>query len=141
MEYVPGGELFLYIRKYGKLDERKCIDYVANLAEWFIRLGYCYFLFWLNFILLTFWSAGTVKFFAAELVLILEHLHEMQIVYRDLKPENILLDERGHIKLTDFGFSKVVVDRQVSKNSNSWMWFLYAASSSGRGLCAVPPII
>jgi hypothetical protein len=30
---VPGGELFLYIRKYGKLDERKCFNYVANLAE------------------------------------------------------------------------------------------------------------
>lgn len=57
------------------------------------------------------YSSGTVKFFAAELVLILEHLHEMSIVYRDLKPENILLDERGHIKLTDFGFSKVVTDR------------------------------
>lgn len=75
------------------------------------RLGYSYFLFWLSLILLIIFSSGTVKFFAAELVLILEHLHEMSIVYRDLKPENILLDERGHIKLTDFGFSKVVTDR------------------------------
>lgn len=34
-----------------------------------------------------------------------EYLHSLNIVHRDLKPENILLDDQGHIKLSDFGFS------------------------------------
>ncbi|GLE06327.1 hypothetical protein PINS_up015574 [Pythium insidiosum] len=46
------------------------------------------------------------QFYAAELVLALEHLHRHGIVYRDLKPENILLTEEGHLKLVDFGLSK-----------------------------------
>ena len=43
----------------------------------------------------------------AEIVLAVEHLHESGIIHRDLKPENILLSAKGHIKLTDFGLSKV----------------------------------
>jgi protein-serine/threonine kinase len=46
------------------------------------------------------------KFYIAELILALEHLHSHDIVYRDLKPENILLDANGHIALCDFGLSK-----------------------------------
>ena len=51
-----------------------------------------------------------VKFFAAELVASLQHLHACHVVYRDLKPENVLLDEDGHVKLTDFGLSKEDVE-------------------------------
>ncbi|WFD24066.1 non-specific serine/threonine protein kinase [Malassezia equina] len=46
------------------------------------------------------------KFYIAELILALEHLHKYDIVYRDLKPENILLDATGHVALCDFGLSK-----------------------------------
>ncbi|KAK3900848.1 kinase-like domain-containing protein [Staphylotrichum tortipilum] len=72
LEYVPGGELFTYLRKFRRFDE------------------------------------DTARFYAAEIVLILEHLHEQLggIAYRDMKPENLLLDAEGHIKLVDFGFAK-----------------------------------
>ncbi|KAM5221081.1 cAMP-dependent protein kinase catalytic subunit PRKX [Ctenodactylus gundi] len=75
MEFVPGGELFSYLRRRGRF------------------------------------PAPTGLFYAAEIVCALEYLHGRGIVYRDLKPENILLDRDGHVKLTDFGFAKKLVDR------------------------------
>ncbi|KAJ4405935.1 cytochrome c oxidase subunit 1 [Gnomoniopsis sp. IMI 355080] len=72
LDYVPGGELFSYLRKLRRFEE------------------------------------GMARFYAAEIVLVLEYLHEQQggVAYRDLKPENLLLDAEGHIRLVDFGFAK-----------------------------------
>jgi len=53
----------------------------------------------------------TARFYAAEIVLAFAYLHERNIIYRDLKPENLLIDRDGHIKVTDFGFAKIVLDR------------------------------
>ncbi|RKP40282.1 kinase-like domain-containing protein, partial [Dimargaris cristalligena] len=47
------------------------------------------------------------RFFIAEVVCALEHLHTLGIIYRDLKPENCLIDREGHLVLTDFGLSKL----------------------------------
>lgn len=75
LEYVPGGELFSYLRNAGRFNNT------------------------------------TGNFFAAEIVSALDYLHSQNIVYRDLKPENLLLDREGHLKLTDFGFAKTLMDR------------------------------
>ncbi|XP_070319883.1 cAMP-dependent protein kinase catalytic subunit PRKX isoform X1 [Odocoileus virginianus] len=75
MEFVPGGELFSYLRNRGRF------------------------------------TSNTGLFYAAEIVCAIEYLHARDIVYRDLKPENILLDRDGHVKLTDFGFAKKLVDK------------------------------
>ena len=47
------------------------------------------------------------RFYIAELILVINFLHNNKIIYRDIKPENILLDAEGHIKLTDFGLSRL----------------------------------
>ncbi|KAK3341112.1 serine/threonine-protein kinase sck1 [Lasiosphaeria hispida] len=57
------------------------------------------------------------KFYIAELILAIQHLHENDIVYRDLKPENILLDANGHIALCDFGLSKANLTKNDTTNT------------------------
>lgn len=48
------------------------------------------------------------RFILAEIVLAIEHLHSLDVIYRDLKPENILLDAAGHVRIADFGLSKLL---------------------------------
>lgn len=50
------------------------------------------------------------RFYGAELLSALDHLHQQNIIYRDLKLENILMDHEGHLALTDFGLSKQNID-------------------------------
>eukprot|EP00794_Sanderia_malayensis_P011079 gene11079-12247_t len=73
-EYIPGGELFTYLRNK------------------------------------TNFTSPEALFYASEVILALEYLHQREVVYRDLKPENVLIDAQGHVKLTDFGFAKEIRD-------------------------------
>ena len=56
-------------------------------------------------------TSEEARFYVACIMIILEHLHERDIIYRDLKPENIMIDEDGYPKLIDFGTAKIVTSR------------------------------
>lgn len=56
-------------------------------------------------------NEARTKFYAAQIVLTLEYLQNVDIIYRDLKPENLLFDDHGYLRVTDFGFAKHVVGR------------------------------
>lgn len=56
-------------------------------------------------------AADQAMFYCAQVTLMFEYLQTKHILYRDLKPENVLIDEDGYLKLTDFGFAKVVETR------------------------------
>lgn len=61
-------------------------------------------------------SLKLIRFYACEIINALECLRGFKVVHRDLKPENILLDANCHIKLTDFGDSKVIdIEKAHSK--------------------------
>ncbi len=56
------------------------------------------------------------QFYTTNLILGLSHIHEKGVIFRDLKPENIMLDERGYLRIIDFGFSKKVPYTKVDAN-------------------------
>ena len=59
-----------------------------------------------------YFSEDKARFYIAEIILGIEFLHKNNCIYRDLKPENILLDKDGHIRLTDFGLSKITISKK-----------------------------
>lgn len=94
MDYHPGGDFANLIDKFnGTLPEETAKQVILIKTP----------LFSLYLILNQFCSP--VRFYIAELLLAVKHLHTMGFAHRDIKPENMMLDRVGHLKLVDFGSS------------------------------------
>jgi len=57
-----------------------------------------------------FFDLRAAAFYIAEISLALDFIHKCGVVHRDVKPDNVLIDSRGHVKLTDFGLSRVSME-------------------------------
>ena len=59
-------------------------------------------------------SEETVKFYAVQIILAVGELHKKGIMHRDLKLENILVDERGYLKIIDYGLAKIIKGQELA---------------------------
>ena len=57
-------------------------------------------------------SEEQARFFIAQIILAIGHLHKKNILYRDLKPENVLFNEDGYLLLADFGLAKMTKSKK-----------------------------
>lgn len=55
-----------------------------------------------------------IRFYAAEILLAIESLHNAGFVHRDLKPDNVFITKSGHCKLGDFGSAAKLIDGKTS---------------------------
>lgn len=58
------------------------------------------------------------RFYGAQILDAIEHMHNRGVIHRDLKPENVLLDDQMHIKITDFGTAKLLPDPRKPRDSS-----------------------
>lgn len=56
----------------------------------------------------------TVKFYTVQIILAVGELHKKGIMHRDLKLENILVDERGYLKIIDYGLAKIIKGQELA---------------------------
>ena len=59
------------------------------------------------------------RFFVACIILGLESIHSVGIMHRDLKPENLVFDDKGYLRLTDFGIARLWSPNNGANNSGT----------------------
>uniref|UniRef100_A0A183E6E2 non-specific serine/threonine protein kinase n=1 Tax=Gongylonema pulchrum TaxID=637853 RepID=A0A183E6E2_9BILA len=83
----------------------------------------------------------TARLYIAETVLAIDYLHSYGIVHRDLKPDNLLITAMGHIKLTDFGLSKIGLMNRATLLYENYVDFLDTQQFTDKQLCGTPEYI
>ena len=64
-------------------------------------------------------SEEQTRFFICGIIIALEYIHGNNVIHRDIKPENLVLDNKGYIRLTDFGIAKENLPDNSSETSGT----------------------
>ena len=64
-------------------------------------------------------SEEQTRFFIACMVYTLEYIHGNNVIHRDIKPENLVLDDKGYVRITDFGIAKENMPDNSSETSGT----------------------
>ena len=64
-------------------------------------------------------SEEQTRFFISNIIYALEYIHENNVIHRDIKPENLVLDEKGYVRITDFGIAKENMPDNSSETSGT----------------------
>ena len=59
------------------------------------------------------------EFFIGCIILGLEYIHSKKVIHRDIKPENLVLDDKGYLRITDFGVAKIFQKENASETSGT----------------------
>ncbi|KRX90643.1 Microtubule-associated serine/threonine-protein kinase 2, partial [Trichinella pseudospiralis] len=81
------------------------------------------------------------RLYIAEAVLAVEYLHSYGIVHRDLKPDNLLITAMGHVKLTDFGLSKIGLMNRTTLLCEDYFDVSETQQFRDRQICGTPEYI
>ncbi|WAA10662.1 Stk1 family PASTA domain-containing Ser/Thr kinase [Fervidibacillus albus] len=68
-----------------------------------------------------------------QLVSAISHAHQNNIIHRDIKPQNILIDQRGNVKITDFGIAQALTSTTITNTSSLLGTVHYISPEQARG--------
>ena len=64
-------------------------------------------------------SEEQTRFFIANIIYAIDYIHSNNVIHRDIKPENLVLDEKGYVRITDFGIAKENMPDNSSETSGT----------------------
>ena len=64
-------------------------------------------------------SEEQTRFFLANIIYAIDYIHSNNVIHRDIKPENLVLDDKGYVRITDFGIAKENMPDNSSETSGT----------------------
>ncbi len=100
------------VRLYYTFQDERSLYFVLDLASGGELLGFLK--------RMTTFDEECTRFYGAQILDTVEHMHKRGVIHRDLKPENVLLDDNMHVKITDFGTAKILDEPKAGSGSSAF---------------------